>query len=135
MFASFDCLQRIQKTRKLLFDICLLWCWLSKIFSFLKNQIQIVPIPIWFIIKGTIQFLIFLDSAELYSDSVHPYMEDNYWWKMTYDGRCPLLEDVLDGGWPLMEYDHRWKITFNGRQPLMEDIDGGHSLMGNDLGW
>ena len=34
-------------------------------------------------------------------------MEDNLWWKTTFDGRRPLMEDDL-----------RWKTTFYGRQPL-----------------
>ena len=37
-------------------------------------------------------------------------MEDNLWWKTTFDGR-----------WPLMEDNPLWKMIFNGRWPLMED--------------
>ena len=37
-------------------------------------------------------------------------MENGLWWKMTFDGRQPLMQDDL---W--------WKMTFNGRQPLLED--------------
>ena len=37
-------------------------------------------------------------------------MEDNLWWKTTFDGRQPLTEDNL-----------LWKMTFDQRQPLMEE--------------
>ena len=36
-------------------------------------------------------------------------MEDDLWWKTTFDGGRPLLEDDL---W--------WKMTFDGRQLFME---------------
>ena len=36
-------------------------------------------------------------------------MEDNLRWKMTFDGRHPLIEENL-----------LWKTTFDGRQPLIE---------------
>ena len=36
--------------------------------------------------------------------------EDDLRWKMTFDGRRPLMEDDL-----------QWKTTFDRRQPLMED--------------
>ena len=54
-------------------------------------------------------------------------MEDNLWWKATFDGRQPLLEDNLSrktafyGRWTLMEEDLWWKTIFDERQPLMED--------------
>ena len=39
-----------------------------------------------------------------------PLMEDNLWWKMTFDWRWPLIEDYL------------WrKIIFYGRQAFIED--------------
>ena len=34
----------------------------------------------------------------------HPLIEDDLWWKMTFDGRRPLIKD-----------DHWWKTTFDGR--------------------
>ena len=45
-------------------------------------------------------------------------IEDNYYWKTTFDRRQPLMEDevglkkILEGGQP---------FTFDGRGPLMED--------------
>ena len=60
-------------------------------------------------------------------DRRRPPMEDDIWWKMTFEGRRPLLEDdqcwktTSDGRHPLMEDNLWWKKTFDGRQPLMED--------------
>ena len=54
-------------------------------------------------------------------------MEDDLWWKMTFDGRHPSMEEILwqkmtfYGRRPLMEDNLRWKTKFDGRQPLMED--------------
>ena len=75
-------------------------------------------------------------------------MEENLWWKTTFDGRQPLIEDdfqwktTFDERWPLMEDDLWWKTTFDGRQPLMEvdlwwktAFDGRQPLMEDDLQW
>ena len=51
-------------------------------------------------------------------DGRQPLMEDNLWWKMTFDERRPLMEDEL---W--------WKTTFDGRQPIY------NSLMEDTLWW
>ena len=54
-------------------------------------------------------------------------MVDNVWWKITFSGRRPSVEDDLrwkitfSGQGPLVEDNHRWKATFGGRQPLVED--------------
>ena len=37
-------------------------------------------------------------------------MEDDRWWKTTFDGKRPLMED-----------DSWWKTTFDGKRPLMKD--------------
>ena len=37
-------------------------------------------------------------------------MEDNLWWKTSFDGRLPLMNDNL-----------RWKMTFDKRWPSMEN--------------
>ena len=57
-------------------------------------------------------------------------MEDDFWWKTTFDGRQPLMEE-----------DHWWKMTFDKRQPLMEGallcettFDGRWPLM-EDILW
>ena len=42
-------------------------------------------------------------------------MTDNLWWKMTFYGRQPLMEDTFD------EEDLWWKTNFDARRPLMED--------------
>ena len=48
-------------------------------------------------------------------------------WKMTFDGRRPLMEDDLwwkttfEGTRPLMEDDLWWKTPFDGRRSSMED--------------
>jgi len=78
-------------------------------------------------------------------DRRRPSMEDDLWWKTTFDGRPPLMEDDLwwkDGRRPLMEDDLWWKTTFDGRQPLMEDdfwwkttFDGRLPLMEDDSWW
>ena len=62
-------------------------------------------------------------------DGRRPLMENNLWWKTTFDGRWPLMEDIFlwetsfDGTWPLMEdyLDLWWMTTFDGRQSFMED--------------
>ena len=71
-------------------------------------------------------------------------MEDDLWWKTTFDGGQPSIEDdhqlkrsfggrrnsiedklrwktTFDGRWPTMEDDRQWKTTFNWRRPLLED--------------
>ena len=54
-------------------------------------------------------------------------MEDNLWWRTTFDGRRPLTEDDLwrkttfDGRWPLMEDDLWRKTSFDGRRSMTED--------------
>ena len=50
-------------------------------------------------------------------------MEDDLWWKTTFDGRRPSMEDDL---W--------WKMTFDGRQPLTS-FDWRHPLMEDTLWW
>ena len=63
-------------------------------------------------------------------------MEDNLWWKMTFDGGQPLMEDDLqwkitfDRGRPLIDDDLWWKTSFDGRQPLMEDDFWWKTIMG-----
>ena len=55
-------------------------------------------------------------------------VEDSLWWKITSDGRWPLMEDDLwwnttfDGRQSLKEDDLWWKTIFDERLPLMEDI-------------
>ena len=54
-------------------------------------------------------------------------MEDDLWFKTTFEWRRPLMEDILwckrtfDGRQTLMEDNLWWQRTYNGRQPLMED--------------
>ena len=54
-------------------------------------------------------------------------MEDNIYWKTTFDGRQPSMEDDLqwkrtfDGRQPSIEDGLQWKTTFDGRRPSMED--------------
>ena len=48
-------------------------------------------------------------------------MEDNLWWKMIFDGGQPLMEDDHWWNTPFDEDDLWWNMTFHGRQPLMED--------------
>ena len=56
-----------------------------------------------------------------------PKEEDNLRWKMTFDGRRPLMEDdllrktTIDGRRPLAEEDLWQKTTFDGRRPFIED--------------
>ena len=63
-------------------------------------------------------------------DGRQPLMEDDLWWKTTFDWRRPLMKDdrwlktTFDGGQPFMEDDPWWNMTFNGRRPLMEDTLG-----------
>ena len=51
-----------------------------------------------------------------------PLMEDNIWWKTTFNGRCLSMEDnfwwkmTLNGRRPSMEYTLLWKTTFGGRK-------------------
>ena len=40
-----------------------------------------------------------------------PLMEDDLWWKTTFDGRRSLMEDIL---W--------WEMSSEGRQSFMEDV-------------
>ena len=40
-------------------------------------------------------------------------MEDKLWWKTTYDGRRLMMEDTEDNLW--------WKKTYEGRRLMMED--------------
>ena len=60
-------------------------------------------------------------------DRRQPLREDDLWWKTTFDGRRHLMEDDLwwkttfDGIRPLMEDDIWWKMTFDGRRPSTED--------------
>ena len=46
-------------------------------------------------------------------------MEDSLWWKTTFDGRWPLMEDTYEGRQSSIENTPSWKMTHNGRQPLM----------------
>ena len=57
-------------------------------------------------------------------DGRGPLMEDNFWWKMTFDGMQTLMEDAL-----------LWKMTFDGRRPLMErrPLMGRQPLTGDNL--
>ena len=48
-------------------------------------------------------------------------MEDELWWKTTFDLRRPSTEETFDGRRTLMEDDLWLKMTFNGKQPLTED--------------
>ena len=54
-------------------------------------------------------------------------MEDDLWWKTTFDWRRTLIKDNLMwkttfyGRLLSMEYDLWWKTTFDGRQLSMED--------------
>ena len=73
-------------------------------------------------------------------------LEEQYWWKMTIDGRQPLIEDShlwtrnFDERWK-MEDEIWWKTTFYGRWLLMEDglwrrsCKGKWILMEDDLWW
>ena len=56
-----------------------------------------------------------------------PLMEDNLRWKTTFDGRRPSIEKALfwwkmtfDGRRPSMEDDLQWKTTVSGRRPKLE---------------
>ena len=48
-------------------------------------------------------------------------MEDNLWYKTTFDGRQPWWKATFDGRQPLIENNLWWKTTFDGRWPMMED--------------
>ena len=60
-------------------------------------------------------------------DWIWPSIKAILWWKMTFDGRQPLMKDdvydgndvllkiTFDGLQPLMEASHWWKTTFDGR--------------------
>ena len=56
-----------------------------------------------------------------------PSVEDNLWWKTTFGGRRPLVEDNLwwkttfSGRQPSVEDDLCWKTTYCGRLPAVED--------------
>ena len=54
-------------------------------------------------------------------------MEDDLWWKTSFDRRQPLMEEDFDGGHPLMKDNLSWKKNFDGKHPLM--LDGTQSLM------
>jgi len=75
-------------------------------------------------------------------------MEDNLWWKTTYDGRRLMMEDDLwwkttyHGRWLKMEDDLWWKTTYDGRWLMMEDdlwlnttYDGTQLMMEDNLWW
>ena len=68
-------------------------------------------------------------NDQAYNCLIHFYKidyHDNLRWKMTLDGRQPLMEDdpwwktTFDGRWTLMEDDLWWKMTFEGRRHSME---------------
>ena len=48
-------------------------------------------------------------------------MEDDLWWKMTFDGRQPLMDGILWWKTNIVTGNIWWKTTFDGRQHLMED--------------
>ena len=53
-------------------------------------------------------------------------MEDELWWKTTFDRIQPLIEEGLieedvDRRHPLMEDNILWKTTFDGRQSLRDE--------------
>ena len=58
---------------------------------------------------------------------MYAYLRIRNWWKTTFDGRRPLMEDTLwckrtfDKRRPLLDDDPLSKMTFDGRRPLMED--------------
>ena len=60
-------------------------------------------------------------------------MEDDLWWKTTFDRRQPLMEEDFDGRHPLMEDNVLWKTIFHGRQPLMAEEFQWKHLMENYL--
>ena len=81
-------------------------------------------------------------------DGKCPLLEDNFWRKMTCDGTKPLMEEDLwwkstfDGGCPLIKDNNQWKTIFDGRWPLMEDalwwkttFDERRPLMEDDPKW
>ena len=78
----------------------------------------------------TIRTLTNLYQMEENNSSWILHMDSN-WWKTTFDGRQPLMEDdfwwkkTFDGRRTLMEDNLRWKTTniqqFDGRHPLMKD--------------
>ena len=51
--------------------------------------------------------------------------EDGLWWKMTFIGRQPLVEDeprwkaTFGGRQTSLEDNLQWKTTFDGRRPLV----------------
>ena len=49
-------------------------------------------------------------SCMMHDGGRRPSVEDDLWWKMTFDGKRPLVEDNL-----------RWKMTFGGRRPSVKD--------------
>ena len=50
-----------------------------------------------------------------------PSEEDNLWWKTTFGGRRPLVEDTFGGRWPSVEDNLWWKTTHGGKRPSVED--------------
>ena len=70
--------------------------------------------------------------------------DDDLWWKMTFCGRLPSMEDdlLLVGRRPLLEEDFRWKTTFGGGRPSVADdlgwkmtLGGKQPLVEDDLQW
>ena len=67
------------------------------------------------------------DVINLVFDGRRLSMEDEFWLKINFDERWPLMADTLwwlttfCGRRPSMEEDFCWKTTFERRQLLMED--------------
>ena len=66
---------------------------------------------------------------------------DYLWWKMTYDGKQPIMENDL-WLWPLMEDNLWWRTIFDEGKLLMEDnlwwktiFDWRRPLMEDNLWW
>ena len=73
-------------------------------------------------------------------DGRRPWMKEDHWWKTTFEGRWPQREDdfygrrpktTFDGGPPLMEDSLWWKMTFDGWWPSICKM----TFMDDDLWW
>ena len=70
-------------------------------------------------------------------DGRWPLIEDNLWWKTTFNGRLPLMKDTFDWWGPQIienlwedvlqrmttfhKNDFQWEMNFDGEQPLIKD--------------
>ena len=91
---------------------------------------------------------LFVLSICWYQMKQHSNVDDDLWWKTTFDWRQSLMVDnlwwkiTLDGNHTLMEEDFWWRMNFDERLPLMEGnlwlkmtCDGKRPLMEDVLQW